>query len=170
MMRQSITYTLYWIRLVDKKGRLVHQDLSVHVFGNHEQAMIHVFDVKYHSEKKFGMKLEEAPFIQQTPKEEFIMDVVGYVSMYTGITRDAILSSLQDREITDARKIISYICKDMGLMPSQIHEKTGFDRGGVYTMIKRAKELIQTDDTFRNNLTTIQENIIKELGLNGKES
>ena len=165
-MRQSVNYTLYWLRLLDNKGRLIYKDPNPVVFDTKEHAMNHVHGVKTYYEGVFRMKLKDAPHLQQTPKEDLIMDVVGYVSMYTGITRDAILGPLQDRDIADVRKIISYICRDMGLMPSQIHRKTGFDRGGVYAHISRAKELIETNPDFKIKLENIQNNIIKELKIN----
>jgi chromosomal replication initiation ATPase DnaA len=155
---------------VDDKGRLIWKDTGEKVSDSEEHILIHVESVRKQKEAEFGIELESAPHYQQTPKEEFIRDAVGYTALITGISVNAIRSSLKDREVADARKIIAHLCRDMGLLPSQIHKKTGFDRGGVYTMISKCDELLETNEDFKSTYKAVKKATLEANGIKYSEN
>ena len=158
---KSVNYTLYWIHLVDEKSKVIVNEEFTKSFDTERHVLMFIESYKHEHERIYSMVLKDEPFYQQTPKEEFIKDVIGYVSIYTGIKREFILSKYKSREVSDARKIITHICSDMGLRPAQIHKKTGFDRGGVYGQIEMANKLMETDKNFKEKYDAIS-NIIKD--------
>ena len=167
---QSINYTLYWIRLLDKKGRLVYKDPNEYVFDSEEHVLIHINDVKVRYEKMFGLELKISPHYQQTPKEEVIKDVVGFAAIITGTSMKAIRNNkINDRDVTEARKIISGICSDMGLLPSQVNKIAGFDRSGVYAQIDRCNELLEIDENFRRTYNAVKKATLEANGIKIKE-
>ena len=157
---QSINYKLFWIRLVDKSGDLVAREDFNKTFGSERLVLQFVEFYREEHQRIFGMDLEDAPFYQQIAKEEVVKDIIGQVAIYTGVKRDAILSKLRDRDIVDARRIISGISSELGLTPSQINKMTGFDRAGVYSHVRTCREMIETDQDFKNKYEAILNKII----------
>jgi len=167
---RSVNYKLYWIRLVDKDGRLVVRDNFDKVCDTERHLLMFINQYKSEHERLYSMVLTDEPFYQQIAKEDVILDVVGYVSIFTGIRRDHILSGIKDREVADARKIISGICTEMGLQPSQIHKMTGFDRSGIYAQISSSKKLRTTDKKWAKRYDAISQKIIKDLTNESKDN
>jgi len=113
-------------------------------------------------EKWFGVELRVSPHYQQTPREDVIKDVVGFAAIITGTSIKAIRNNkIKDREVADARKIISGICSEMGLLPSQIHKKTGFDRSGTYSQISRCNILLETDINFKRTYNAVKKAVFE---------
>ena len=79
-------------------------------------------------------------------------------------------NKIKDRDVTEARKIISGVCSEMGLLPSQIHKIAGFDRSGVYSHVERCKELLETDENFKRTYNAVKKATLEANGIKIKDN
>ena len=152
-------YRLYWIRFVTERAKLVHKKTYDDIIGSLELTKTYINKESLNIEAAYGVPIKVDPYYKQIPHIDGIDIVVDVVCKVKDLPIHQVLSKHRDRELSYARKFISYICVELGYCETDIAKKTGIDRAAVYNQTKTLKDLMDT----RKDIMTDYEDIVYQV-------
>ena len=102
--------------------------------------------------------------LAEKPKDSVsVLDVLTAIAEFTGVSVDSILGKRRDKATAEARRMAMYMLREeVHLTSSRIgQELGGKDHSTVLYAQKRFTELLETDSSLRQSLTTVKDIITR---------